>query len=494
MLFTELGFLFLFLPAVFLAVRGLQFFGANHETIVVLALASLVFYGIAHPPYLLLLATSILVNYALVRLFLSWERPSGAHRRAWLVVNTAFNLGMLGYFKYRDFFLDNFVAASGTNFNLEPLILPVGISFYVFEQLALAVDVYRGYRPERSLLTYGLWVAFFPHLVAGPIMRHQELVPQFSRRPLMGPWADDLAVGLTIFTLGLFKKAVLADAMAPLASAGFSAAHTGAIGSQDAWVATVAYALQIYFDFSGYSDMAIGLARMFGMSLPLNFNSPYKAASIIEFWRRWHMTLSRFLRDYLYIPLGGGKHGTIRRWINLFLTMLLGGLWHGASWNFVIWGGLHGSYLAVNHAFRHMVPQRELGNVGHWFGWLLTMIAVLIAWVPFRAGSLPEALTMWQAMAGLSDIGSELFDVKTLLGIAFASAVALLMPNTQEFMGAKIGGEVSALPSTMGLINRWVPGLSWTPGYVWSAAIGVMIAASLLCLNDGQSPFIYFRF
>ena len=504
MLFTEPGFLFLFLPAVVVAVRGLMSYGADRTAWVVLALASLVFYGIAYPPYLILLLTSILVNYLLVGLFLSWDQPALNRRRVWLFTAVVFNLGMLGYFKYRDFFLENLAAASGTNLHLEPLVLPVGISFYVFEQLALSVDVYRGYRPERSFLKYGLWVAFFPHLVAGPIMRHQELVPQFAAGSQRSPWSQDVSVGLTIFAIGLFKKAVLADSMAPLADMGFGAAHSGSIMSADAWFAVVAYALQIYFDFSGYSDMAIGLARMFGLSLPLNFNSPYKAASIIEFWRRWHMTLSRFLRDYLYIPLGGGKRGAIRRWINLFLTMLLGGLWHGASWNFVIWGGLHGVYLAINHAFRYVMPPRKSSSLvaqrlSRGVCWALTAIAVLIAWVPFRAGTLPEAVTMWTAMFNMPWRSLELFDWTAVIAIALSAGVALLLPNTQELMGKKImepasvGEDYGAEPA-VSVSKQWFSRFVWQPSYVWPIVSGIMIAVSLLALNDGQSPFIYFRF
>jgi D-alanyl-lipoteichoic acid acyltransferase DltB (MBOAT superfamily) len=270
-------------------------------------------------------------------------------------------------------------ALLGTGWDAGTIVLPIGISFYTFTQIAYVVDTLQGKVTERSVLSYLLFVTYFPHLVAGPVLHHAEMMPQFRVRENLAPRAENLARGLTFLVAGLFKKVVLADGCAPIANAAFAGASAG-LTPGDAWLGAIAYSLQIYFDFSGYSDMAVGISLLFNIDLPVNFHSPYRARSVVDFWRRWHMTLSRFLRDYLYIPLGGNRKGPLRRHANLLATMLLGGLWHGANWTFVVWGGLHGLYLVVNHLWRqHFGRQGPPVPAVSALYWLLTLLAVVVA-------------------------------------------------------------------------------------------------------------------
>ena len=349
----------------------------------------------------------------------------------------ALNLAVLGVFKYSYFAVTNLNAAFGTDFALGSIILPLGISFFTFEQISFLVDVRRGQTRPSLFVHYALFVSFFPRLVAGPIIRYNEVAPQFAAPRPAHAFADDLAVGLTMFFIGLLKKAVLADGVAPYASPVFTAAEHGeAVDLLMAWGGALAYTCQLYFDFSGYSDMAIGAARCFGIRFPMNFDSPYKATSIIEFWRRWHITLSRFLRDYLYFSLGGNRRGPVRRYLNLLITMLLGGLWHGANWTFIVWGVLHGIYLMINHAWLAVAARSPAltrfrnSRSGAVFGVILTFLAVVVAWVFFRAPSFAGAFNLLAGMAGLHGIvipsGLE-FALKPvrgfldLLGVRFAN-------------------------------------------------------------------------
>ena len=312
---------------------------------------SLVYYAWWRPEYLLLLLFSVAVNFGLGKLIIDGglSRPRA---RAVLTVGIIFNLCLLGYFKYAGFFVANVDDFFGAQWVVPNIILPIGISFITFQKIAFLVDAYRGLVRNCTPRNYTFFVTFFPQLIAGPITHHSEIMPQIGpsqRRDI----AADLAVGISIFVVGLFKKVVIADSLAIYADAGYAMLRAGQpLDHASAWVTVLCYSFQLYYDFSGYSDMAIGLARMFGFRLPVNFYSPYKSTSIIDFWRRWHITLSRFLRDYLYIPLGGNRRGPVRRYVNLGIVMLLGGLWHGANWTFVVWGAVHGLMLALNHAWR----------------------------------------------------------------------------------------------------------------------------------------------
>src|SRR5579863_3879227 len=392
MLFSSYTFLFQFLPATALAFTAAR----RHSPragILVLAGASLFFYGAWKPIYLLLLIASIGANFLLGLLM-----EDGSRRRAVGMLGVALNLALLCYFKYTNFIFDSVTALTGAPLPFVNVVLPLGISFFTFQQIAYLVDVMRGAKVERDIVSYTLFVSFFPHLIAGPLVHHAEMIPQF-KRGRTGRSAVLAARGLAIFASGLFKKVVIADNLAQFVSPVFAHLDAGGgVTAPWAWLATSAYTFQIYFDFSGYSDMAIGLALLFGIRLPVNFRSPYKATSIVEFWRRWHITLSRFLRDYLYIPLGGNRLGEQRRYLNLRVTMLLGGLWHGAGWNFMIWGGLHGMLLSVNHLWQKWrgvavkaAPSNHLAGVA---SWAVTFGVVVIAWVFFRAKTLAGAWAM----------------------------------------------------------------------------------------------------
>ena len=510
MLFNSYAFLFAYLPVTvigfFLLARKSRELAAAW-----LAAASLFFYAWWSLAYLPLLLASIAFNFRAGQCIAAAE---GKARRRWLASAVAANLIVLAYFKYADFFLSSVNALAGTDMPMLHVLLPIGISFFTFTQIAFLVDTAQGKVREFRFTHYLLFVTYFPHLVAGPVLHHKEMMPQFATPENYRFSANNLAVGLTIFAIGLAKKVLVADNLADHANFVFDKAD--AVTLLVAWGGVLAYAFQLYFDFSGYSDMAIGLSRIFGVRLPLNFNSPYKAPNIVEFWRRWHMTLSRFLRDYLYIPLGGNQKGTARRYANLLATMTLGGLWHGASWNFVLWGALHGTYLMINHAWMALVPgsRWRASRIWHVAAVLLTFGAVCVAWVFFRATDLPKALWILKGMAGgfgigLPDaFGYQLGALKPLLeqwGVTFylgggsrfiqtwswvacAAAIAFLMPNTQELM------------------HRFAPALDWAadararkrviawqPNMRWAAAIGVLTVFSLLSLNR-PTEFLYFQF
>ena len=423
---------------------------------------------------------------------------------------------MLGYFKYANFFLQVAADVSGHALSWDRVLLPLGISFFTFTQIAFLVDAYRGLAREYNFVHYCLFVTYFPHLIAGPVLHHKEMMPQFQEaRTYRLNW-EHVAVGLTIFFIGLFKKTVIADGVAPFAGPLF--ATPGQPDLFAAWGGALAYTFQLYFDFSGYSDMAIGLSRVFGIKLPLNFDSPYKAVNIIDFWRRWHMTLSRFLRDYLYFSLGGNRRGPVRRHVNLVATMLLGGLWHGAGWTFIAWGGLHGLYLVANHvwrAFRLRLGQdlEKSTLLGRTVARLATFIAVVVGWVFFRASNFDDAVAILRGMAGMNGASVpavfvmqfpwmraalESWGVAFMLGgttrfvLQYAWIIALLpltlfAPNTQEILGRfqpALDFHASASTSTR---------LSWRPSPSWGMLVSLIVASGLLSLSR-VSEFLYYQF
>jgi alginate O-acetyltransferase complex protein AlgI len=489
MLFNSYIFIFLFLPVTLLGFHLLGGRSLPRLTMLWLVTASLFFYGWWNPSYLVLIIGSMLFNYAAGCLLRRHRR------RGLLALGVGGNLALLAYYKYANFFVDNLNALAGSDLHLESIILPLAISFFTFQQIAYLVDTFRGETEQHTFLHYALFVTFFPQLIAGPIVHHREMLPQFLRGFLGRLKAEHLAIGFTIFVLGLFKKTVLADSVALHATPVFNAAEAGVtISFLEAWSGALAYTLQLYFDFSGYSDMAIGLARMFGLRLPLNFNSPYKATSIIDFWRRWHITLSRFLRDYLYIPLGGSRRGELRRNVNLLITMLLGGLWHGAGWTFVLWGGLHGLYLLINHGWRKLFPNPRAGRIRSLLGWGLTMLAVVVSWVPFRAGSLDGAAQMLAGMAGMNTFSPSVTLMReineALPWIVLLVIIVLFLPNTQQIMRnynpafETYRGEISPLRYRF---------LEWKPRRALAIFLAFLFFISLLCLAR-PSEFLYFQF
>ncbi|WP_426071017.1 MBOAT family O-acyltransferase [Janthinobacterium sp. DSP2-3-3] len=513
MLFNSFAFLFGYLPIVlagyFLLDRWASSASWRLAPAMWLALASLFFYAWWDVRYLPLLLASICVNYGAGRLI---GASAGAARKRVLVAALALNLSLLAYYKYANFFIDSVDAvaelagAASLPWHGLAIILPIGISFFTFTQIAFLVDCYRGEVREYRFIHYVLFVSYFPHLIAGPVLHHRDMMPQFADPANAHPRAANFAIGLSIFTIGLAKKVLIADNLSPLAMPVFAAGVTPTL--IEAWIGVLAYTFQLYFDFSGYSDMAIGLSRLFGVKLPLNFNSPYKAANIADFWRRWHMTLSRFLRDYLYIPLGGSRHGVAMRYRNLMLTMLLGGLWHGAGWTFVIWGGLHGLYLVLQQAW-----QRAFGAARtRWWPSVLTFLAVMLAWIFFRA---PDVSTAWDiagALVGANGVSlprglashaislaqwgmHPAFDgirwielagpgLPVLLG---AMLLAFRAPNTQEIFFLY----EPAIERIFQPAGRW--SFIWRPTRRWSVGFAVLFVACIFGMNR-VTEFLYFQF
>lgn len=498
MLFNSYEFVFGFLPVSLLTYFLLGRVKGGLVAVGFLAAASLFFYGWWDARYLPLLGGSIVFNF-LVGRRLSASPTEAPGDRATLWLGIVANLSLLGYFKYAGFFAANLNSFAGLALPVPQIVLPLGISFFTFTQIAYLVDAYRKEVREYRFVHYLLFVTFFPHLLAGPVLHHAEVMPQFARRETFRVSGENFAVGLTIFAIGLFKKVVLADGCTEFVAPVFAAAQDGQlIGGTAAWGGALAYTFQLYFDFSGYSDMAVGLARLFGIVFPANFNSPYKATSIIDFWRRWHMTLSRFLRDYLYIPLGGGRCHPARRHANLMATMLLGGLWHGAGWTFVVWGALHGAYLIANHAWRslrvrHLAGLRIPAGLGRWLARLLTFCAVVVAWVFFRAESLAAALSMLEGMAGMNGFarheahwgGGE--ELKWLL---LMFIVAWGLPNVQQLLH-RYRPAIETYPGEIAP-PRWRR-LIWQPSVGWALLTAVLSVAALINLSRA-SEFLYYQF
>ena len=474
MLFNSPLFLYGFLPATFclfgiahirLGVRTAQW---------VLLTASCVFYGAWDWHYLAMLLVLLAINFYLGGLLA--RRPSVAA----LSGGIAFNLLVLGYFKYTDFFIGNLNAVTSAQYPLLHVILPLGMSFFIFQKIAYLVDCHKGLVVDRDPLRFSLFVMFFPQLIAGPIVHHVEIIPQLQKSNLL-PDAKNVSVGLFLLVTGLFKKVIVADWLSEYVDAPF--AHVAELQFMDAWTAALGYSLQLYFDFSAYSEMAMGLALLFGVLLPINFNSPYQSANIAEFWRRWHITLGRFLRDYLYIPLGGSRNGWGRAMLAALLVMTLGGLWHGAGWTFILWGLMHGAYLAAQRAWSFTgIKLPRSFSVG------ITFLAVLFAWVMFRAASVSDALTIWQTMLGMN-------------GFVLPSAYAAWFGSAHQFQHSPFinGIEIVAMfallifcMSTPNTPYRAVTMIA-TPTWCSAALVSIMVVASLLALSH-PTTFLYYQF
>ena len=513
MLFNSLAFVFFYLP---ITLAGFFVLGRRSPLAAAawLALASLFFYGWWNPVYVGLLVGSMVFNY-----WLGVRIVRGVNARGLLMFAVITNLALLAYYKYANFFVDNLSAVAGSGISLGAIILPLGISFFTFTQIAFLVDAYQGKAREYSFIHYALFVTYFPHLIAGPILHHAEMMPQFAQRQTYTPDYDKLAAGVTLFVLGLAKKVLIADEVGGYVAPFFDAARGGAsLTFVESWCGALAYTFQLYFDFSGYSDMAVGLSLMFGVRLPINFHSPYKAVNIIDFWRRWHITLSRFLRDYLYVPLGGNRKGPARRYINLLLTMLLGGLWHGAGWTFVLWGALHGVCLCVNHAWRALRESlghdlRQSTTLGRAAACGVTFAAVVAGWVIFRADSVSTATVILRGMAGLNGFalpdywlvrwgdtgawlaahGVSFADTRGLVRAGLINWLVILLaivwfaPNTQQIM--RHAQPALGIPAD-GDAARW---LQWRPA-AWLAFPFAALAVLIVVNLHKKSEFLYFQF
>jgi alginate O-acetyltransferase complex protein AlgI len=496
MLFNSFVFFFGFLPIAF----ACYFVAASYKhelAILILGLASLWFYSYWDLRVVPLLLSSIFINYLLGNL-IATARLSDRHRaRILLVFGLSLNLACIAFFKYLNWFIDTANTVLGQDFSKVHVILPLGISFYTFTQIAYLVDIFNTKLIERKLSNYFLFVTYFPHLIAGPILHHSEMMPQFSSSSNKRISIPNITFGLILFMIGVIKKVVFADTVAPFADRIFDA--QGTLSAGEAWSGALAYTAQIYFDFSGYTDMALGLSRMFNIFLPINFDSPYKSRSIVEFWRRWHMTLSRFLRDYLYIPLGGNRKGALRRYLNLFATMAIGGIWHGAGWTFFIWGALHGIYLIIDHGLKSLGERLMIPR--YWWldflAQLVTFLAIVVGWVFFRATSLPSALRVLQGMTQWNSTSSVGFVPEypaVLLGqvgeatwswIVSLLILAFFAPNSQQI----VAWTEERLAWT-GRENRQFA-LLWLAGFT-IGVIAFVIAVS--GVRHGISPFIYFNF
>ena len=393
MLFNSYTFIFAFLPITFFI-----YFYLNHKKFInlsqtFLVLSSLFFYSWWNIVYLPIILVSMLFNYGIGVLLLK----NNIHKKSLLSFAIVLNVSLLGYFKYRDFFIENINLIFNTQTELLQLALPLAISFFTFQQISYLIDSYRGETKEYSFLNYALFVTFFPQLIAGPIVHHREMMPQFTKKDNKNINLQNISLGIFIFTIGLFKKIIIADTFAVWASKGFDVADT--LNLLEAWTTSLSYTFQLYFDFSGYTDMAIGIALLFNIKLPINFNSPYKASNIQDFWRRWHITLSRFLKDYIYIPLGGNRKGEFRTYGNLMATFVLGGLWHGAGWTFIFWGFLHGLALVIHRAWASMGFK-----LWSWLGWIITFNFINISWIFFRAKEWDDAIKVLGSMFNFNNI------------------------------------------------------------------------------------------
>lgn len=521
MLFNSYIFIFEFLP---LAVVG--FFLAGHylgRTAAKswLVLCSFYFYGYWYPQYVLLLLTSILVNFSIGRVLQDWSeraQRNPLHGRMVLIAGIGFNLALLGYYKYFDFFSHTANDVFDTSFSVSAIALPLAISFFTFQQITYLVDSRIGGLKRTRFLEYCLFVTFFPQLIAGPIVHHKEIIPQYARGKTFRFSRPAFAFGLSIFIIGLFKKVVIADGVGAYADPVFEAARDPATNLEffQAWAGALSYTFQLYFDFSGYSDMAIGLGRICGVKLPVNFNSPYQATSVIEFWRRWHMSLSQFLRDYVYIPLGGNRLGPLRRQVNVLLVMLIGGLWHGAGWTFVFWGGLHGVYLMVNFGWRRALQHLGVAplitnSLYRQTARGLTFFAVVIAWVFFRAEDFHVAERVLMGMAGAHGAGLAeeqlaLFGpaAAVLKAIGVSTQLAPTVSLSAAVWIAALFVVVWGLPNTVSFATRdqgmsglWSVAADWAwrwkHAWLFAIPIGVLGAIALASISS-TTKFLYFQF
>lgn len=490
MIFNSYIFIFLFLPLSLLIFRitGKRF--GYKSSIGVLCIASFFYYGWWNPPYLVLLSISILFNFYYAKIIAKAFR-----KKLQLFVGISANLSLLGYFKYAGFLVSNLNSIFDQSYDPGQILLPIGISFFTFQQIAYLCDVKKLGNSNYGFREYILFVTFFPQLIAGPIVHHKEMMPQFQNKAQ--DTDHNFALGITLFIIGLSKKVIFADNLAPHASQIFDHAGNGvSFNFFEAWIACFAYTFQLYFDFSGYSDMALGVAAMFGIFLPINFLSPYKATSLIDFWRRWHITLSRFLKDYLYIPLGGNRKGRARELANLIITMAIGGLWHGANWTFVAWGILHGIGLSINH----VVSKLGLITMPKLLGGLFTFIFVSLCWVLFRAESFEAAILMLNTMfctEGLI-LPIEMRDTITIDQVAYAgefhktpiawiifsALIAFFAPNSMQIINSNKFNSTYTYPMTR---------FKWNPTKPW-LVITIILFIGCLFNMSGLSEFLYYQF
>lgn len=479
MLFNSYQFIFIFFPLTFFVywislIRGVKL------ALIWLVVASLIFYGSWNKRDLVVIVASLSANYVIGRIIV--DSKVFVYRRILFMIGIAANLALLAYYKYWDFFAIE-LKVVGLNWPLVNLALPLGISFFTFTQIAYLSDAYRYLVKDKSFIKYAIFVTYFPHLIAGPLIHHKQIISQFNSNLMHRVNSADFSSGMTLFVIGLAKKIFLADNLSRYVNLVFDVIPPdGLISTSDAWCGALAYALQLYFDFSAYSDMAVGVSRCFGIELPINFNSPYKSRSIIEFWKRWHITLSSFLRDYLYIPLGGRRVNEYRRYVNLGITMLLGGLWHGANWTFIIWGALHALYLISNHFLIERcsyVSQLFSGPILSAVQRMIVFILVVIAWVFFRANDLTSAMIIISAMFGFGEGADLVSNFISTAWIAVGLTIVWTLPNSNQIINKLFTSEITKS--------------GWNLKIVLPMLIGLSFWLCILML-DKKSEFLYFQF
>ncbi len=469
MLFSSYEFLFCFLPITIIG----YYLILNAKKVNMargwLVIASLFFYGWFNIKYLPIIIVSILINFAIGK----GIKKEDKYKKIYFIIGATFNVGLLCYFKYYDFFVENVNVLFKTNWTLKHLLLPLGISFFSFQQLSYLIDVYKGETKDYSLLNFSLFVTFFPQLIAGPIVLHSEIMPQFDDKEKQRLNWDNIASGIFMFSIGFFKKLVIADSFAVWATNGFDS--TASLTFYQGWFVSLAYTMQIYFDFSGYSDMAVGIGKIFNIDLPANFLSPYKSTSISEFWRRWHITLGRALSTYVYKPLGGNRKGRVKTYINLLLTFLVSGLWHGAAWTFVFWGLLHGIASVIDRLFRD-----NNWKINKYVSWFLTFMFVNCAWVFFRAATFERAFEILKAMFSIPSGGAfNMAGIITNGSIIIIGLVYILL--------------VISLVVTLSFKNTYE--LAETFDYTTINTVYVVILMMIgISFMPRISPFIYFNF
>ena len=513
MLYNSYIFIFLFLPITLLGFHILRRKRYYRLTISWLIAASLFFYGWWNPIYLGLLVGSVLFNYAFGSLLL--KRPY----KLFLSLGIIGNLGALGYFKYGNFFVDNINVLFNNNIILEQIILPLGISFFTFQQITFLVDTYLGKTKEYNFLQYCLFVTFFPQLINGPIVHHEMMMPQFAKSVLGKLKLENLTIGFTTFTIGLFKKVIIADNIAIFANPAFNAAKHGFdLTFFEAWGAALVYAFQIYFDFSGYSDMALGIGLMFGIALPFNFLSPFKAKNISEFWRCWHMTLSKFVREYLYNPISllltryaiGKNFGHIGVFVlSIFIPPMIAficvGLWHGAGWNFILFGVLHGVYIVIHNIWvkgSNMIPKYKKikeTNIIKIISRFITFTVVVFSFVIFRTESIDVAKNIMESLLGMNGIEFVdmfqigVFGANPIMGIAWITLSLLIvnfLPNIQQFI---LNQSRVFINWGDAILNKPNQAIKWKPTLYWGIFFAIMLTSSIISLS-GTNEFIYFQF
>ena len=486
MLFNSFEYIFVFLPITFLLYFYLNTKRLTEASKGLLVFSSLFFYSWWNIIYLPLLLTSMLFNYVVGETLTKKSEQRFVSKKSILLIGILANISLLGYFKYADFFIKNVNMISGANIPLLHLALPLAISFFTFQQIAYLVDSYRGETHDYNFLNYAVFVSFFPQLIAGPIVHHKEMMPQFANMRNKIIHERNIAAGLFIFSIGLFKKVVIADTFAVWATAGFDTAQT--LNFFEAWVTSLSYTFQLYYDFSGYTDMAVGASLLFNIRLPINFNSPYKAKNIQDFWRRWHITLSRFLKDYIYIPLGGSRQGHFRTYSNLMATFVIGGLWHGAGWTFVFWGFLHGIALVV-----HRLWQNLGFRMNSFLAWFITFNFINITWVFFRAKDWNSALKVLGAMFDihhivLPDSLAQRWGFLTQFGVGFGAWLEGISGTQWSMIGIMAAMIlVTTFKNSMEMLHTFRPSLQ-------SVLLASLLFAGGIISLRKVSEFLYFNF